>query len=149
MTGRIAAFDFGDRRIGVAVSDPTGTIADGRETIVRSGDSIPWRAILGWLDEVDATRIVVGDPIHMDGRVGERAMICRRFAEDLGERSGRPVAMQDERLTSVQAQRTLIELRPGRAKKKRKGRVEDVDRVAAVLILQAWLDGRAAREGRE
>ncbi len=145
MTGRVAAFDFGDRRIGVAVSDPTATIAEGRDTIVRSGDSVPWRAILALLEEHDVVQVVVGDPIHMDGTAGERARISRSFAEELGERADVPVAMQDERLTSVEAQRTLIETRPGRGKKKRKGRVEDVDRVAAVLILQTWLDGRAAR----
>ncbi len=145
MTGRVAAFDFGDRRIGVAVSDPTATIAEGRDTIVRSGDSVPWRAILALLEEHDVVQVVVGDPIHMDGTAGERARISRSFAEELGERADVPVAMQDERLTSVEAQRTLIETRPGRGKKKRKGRVADVDRVAAVLILQTWLDGRAAR----
>ena len=151
MTGRVAAFDFGDRRIGVAVSDPTATIAEGRETIVRSGDSVPWRAILAVLDEADAVQVVVGDPVHMDGTVGERARLTREFADELAHRCGRPVAMQDERLSSAEAQRTLIEMRPGRAKRKRKGkgREEDVDRVAAVLILQTWLDGRAAREARE
>jgi putative Holliday junction resolvase len=148
-TGRVAAFDFGDRRIGVAVSDPTATIAEGRETIVRSGHSVPWRAILGLLEESGAVQVVVGDPIHLDGTAGERALLAREFAEEVGRRSGLPVAMQDERLTSVQAQRALIETRPGRGKKRRKGRVEDVDRVAAVLILQAWLDGRAGRAGRE
>ncbi len=145
MTGRVAAFDFGDRRIGVAVSDPTATIAEGRDTIVRSGDSVPWRAILALLEEHEVVQVVVGDPIHMDGTAGERARISRSFADELGERANVPIAMQDERLTSVEAQRTLIETRPGRGKKKRKGRVEDVDRVAAVLILQTWLDGRAAR----
>jgi len=138
VSGRVVAFDLGDRRIGVAVSDPTGTIAEGRETLERSGESFPWRALLGVVEEAQAVRIVVGDPVHLDGSVGERSRISREFAEEIGRRTGLPVDLEDERLTSVQAQRTLRETRPGRGAKRR-GQ-EDVDRVAAVLILQAWLD---------
>jgi len=143
-SGRVIAFDLGDRRIGVAVSDPGRAIAEGRDTLERSGESYPWRALLAAVEEAEASRVVVGDPIHMDGSVGERARLAREFAREIGERTGLPVDLQDERLTSVQAQRTLIETRP-RGGKKRKGRREDVDRVAAVLILQTWLDAAAAR----
>lgn len=142
--GRVIAFDLGDRRIGVAVSDPMRTIAEGRDTLERSGESYPWRALLAEVEAAEASRIVVGDPVHLDGSIGERARLSRDFAREIGERTGLPVDLQDERLTSVQAQRTLIETRP-RGGKKRKGRREDVDRVAAVLILQAWLDAAAAR----
>ena len=140
MKGRVVGFDFGDRRIGVAVSDPTGTIAEGRETIERSGDSVPWRRIETLLAETEARRIVVGDPIHLDGSVGERARISREFAEEVGRRSGLPTDLQDERLTSAQAERTLRETRGKKRTRIAKG---DVDRVAAVLILQAWLDANA------
>lgn len=143
-TGRVIAFDLGDRRIGVAVSDPGRTIAEGRDTLERSGESYPWRAILAAVEEWGAARVVVGDPIHLDGSVGERARRAREFAEEIGRRTGLPVDLQDERLTSVQARRALIETRP-RSGRKRKDRREDVDRVAAVLILQAWLDASAAR----
>lgn len=153
MSGRWVGFDLGDRRIGVAVSDPTGFLAEGRETLERSGESFPWRAIEAVLEEADARGVVVGEPVNMDGSVGERAELSRRFAADLHERTGVRVELQDERLTSVQAQRMLIDTRPGggsggrKSRKKSKGkRKEDVDQVAAVLILQAWLD-RNAREG--
>jgi putative Holliday junction resolvase len=142
--GRVVGFDLGDRRIGVAVSDPMGMLAEGRDTIERSGESVPWRAILAVIEEAEAVRVVVGDPIHMDGSVGARAEISRGFAVELAERAGCPVELQDERLTTVQAQRMLIETRPGRGKKKKDKRKEDLDRAAAVLILQAWLDRNAA-----
>jgi putative Holliday junction resolvase len=138
MSERVVAFDLGDRRIGVAVSDPGGTIALGRDTLERSGESLPWRAIGAVLEEEGAARIVVGDPIHLDGSVGERARLAREFAEEAARRTGLPVELQDERLTSVQARRALIDTRPGRGRKRKER--EDVDRVAAVLILQAWLD---------
>ncbi len=141
MTGRVVGLDLGDRRIGVAVSDPFGSIAQGRDTLLRDGESYPWRAILGVVTESEAVRVVVGDPLHLDGSSGDRSQAARAFAAELEERAGVPVELQDERLTSVQAERTLRETgRTGRKKKK-----EDVDRLAAVLILQAWLDGAAAR----
>jgi putative Holliday junction resolvase len=140
--GPVVAFDLGDRRIGIAVSDADATIAFGRETVTRSGEALPWRALLAVLEREGAGGVVVGDPLHLDGSSGERSQAARRFADEMGERSGLPVALQDERLTSVQAQRTLVAVRPGRAKKKRGP--EDVDQVAAVLILQTWLDRRSA-----
>lgn len=134
MSGTVIAFDLGERRIGVAVSDPGGKIALPRPTIERSGDSWPWRALLTAVEEAHAARIVVGDPLHLDGRVSERSRISREFAEEIARRSALPVALQDERLTSVQATRALAE---GRSR-----RPVDVDRAAAILILQAWLDAR-------
>jgi putative Holliday junction resolvase len=132
------AFDLGDRRIGVAVSDPTGTLALARDTIPRSGESWPWRRILELIEENEIAEIVVGDPRHMDGSLGERSRTSRAFAEDIAKRTGLPVHLEDERLTSVQAERAL---RVGGGARK-KG---DVDRAAAILILQAWLD-RPARD---
>ena len=139
MSGRIVAFDPGDRRIGVAVSDPAGRLALPRPTLERSGESWPWRAILRVVEEAEATGIVVGDPRRMDGTVGERSRLSRDFAEELARRTGLPVELQDERLTSVEAERALAQ--DPRAKRK-KG---DVDRSAAILILQTWLDVRAVR----
>lgn len=138
-------FDLGDRRIGVAVSDPLATLAEGRETILRDGESYPWRAIVEVVREAEAVQVVVGDPLHLDGRESERSLLARAFADELKERADVPVDLQDERLTSVQAERTLVEM--GRTgKRKKRG---DVDRMAARLILQTWLDTRAARESRE
>jgi putative Holliday junction resolvase len=182
VNGRVVAFDLGDKRIGVAVSDPTGTIAEGRETLIRSGESLPWKAILALLEEWEAALVVVGDPLHLDGSAGERARLAREFAGEVSRRSGLPVDLQDERLTTVQAERALREGRGGGgggggeagwrsgggmedarrarggreragrgriASKRRRTKTEDVDRIAAVLILQTWLDRRAAREDRQ
>jgi putative Holliday junction resolvase len=138
---RAIAFDLGDRRIGVAASDPTGTIASGRDTLERSGESLPWRAILAVIEECEATHVVVGDPLHLDGTIGERARRSREFAKEVEARTGLSVELQDERLTSVQAERSLRDTHAGGGRKKnRRHAKEDVDRVAATLILQAWLD---------
>lgn len=152
MTGRVVAFDPGDKRIGVAVSDPFGTIALGRPTLERSGDSWPWRALLQVVEESEAVRVIVGDPLRMDGTAGTRSEISRKFAAEVAERTGLPVELQDERLTSVQAERGLrASGGGGRGGRNARGRQEargEVDRSAAVLILQAWLDRRAARAAR-
>ena len=132
MTGPVIAFDLGEKRIGVAVSDATGKVALPRPTIQRSGDSWPWRVLLAAVEEARAARVVVGDPLHLDGRVSERSRISREFADEIARRTSLPVDLQDERLTSVQATRALAEGRPRRP--------VDVDRAAAILILQAWLD---------
>jgi putative Holliday junction resolvase len=144
VTGRVVAFDLGDRRIGVAVSDPTATIAQPRETLRRDGEAWPWRAILALLEEEEAVQIVVGDPRHLDGSESERSRGARAFAEEIGRRSGLPVDLEDESLTSVEAERTLRKARRRRGRSRDKG---EVDRVAAAHILQDWLDARAARGG--
>ena len=138
MTGPVIAFDLGDKRIGVAISDPTGKIALPRPTIQRSGSSWPWRVLLTAVHEAQAARVVVGDPLHLDGRVSERSRMSREFADEIARRTALPVDLQDERLTSVQATRALAEGRPRRP--------VDVDRAAAILILQAWLDAHPAEE---
>ena len=140
MIGRVVAFDLGDRRIGVAVSDPTGTLASGRDTLLRDGEAWPWRAILGVIEEEEAVRVVVGNPRHMSGEASDRTAMSEAFAAELRERSGLPVDLQDERLTSVEAERQLRD--SGRSKKKKRDKGE-VDRAAAVLILQTWLDTQA------
>jgi len=139
--GRVIAFDLGERRIGYAVSDPTGFIADRSDVIPRSGESFPWRAILAVIEEAEATRIVVGDPLRLDGTVGERSRLAREFAAEVARRSGLPVDLEDERLTSFEAESILRET--GHPRRRRaKG---DVDRKAAELILQAWLDEHETR----
>ena len=136
MKGPVVAFDLGAKRIGAAVSDAEGRFAFARETLERSGDSWPWKRILELIRASEATQVVVGDPRHMDGRSGDRSRLSQEFARELAERTGLPVHLEDERLTSVQAERALRE--GGGAR--RKG---DVDRSAAILILQAWLDRHA------
>ncbi|MCA9752287.1 MAG: Holliday junction resolvase RuvX [Gemmatimonadetes bacterium] len=138
MSGRVVAFDLGDRRIGVAVSDPTRTIAQGRETILRDGATWPWRKILAVIEETAATQVVVGDPLHFDGSTSERSRTAGEFAQELRMRSGLPVDLEDERCTSVEAERMLAKTGRGRRRRDR----GDVDRAAAILILQDWLDAR-------
>jgi len=148
VTGRVVAFDLGDRRIGVAVSDPLGVLATGRETIRRDGKAYPWRALLAVLQECEAARVVVGEPLHMDGRESDRSRAARAFAAELRERSGLPVDLEDERLTSDEAERHLARRGDGTAGGRRRRERGDVDRVAATLILQGWLDDRAAERER-
>lgn len=147
MTGRVVAFDLGDRRIGVAVSDPLGVLATGRDTIRRDGEAYPWRALLAVIEECEAVRVVVGEPLHMDGGESDRSRAARAFAAELRERTGLPVDLEDERLTSDEAERHLARSggRNGARRRRERG---DVDRVAATLILQGWLDDRAAERER-
>jgi putative Holliday junction resolvase len=140
--GRVVAFDLGAKRIGVAVSDPTGSIAEGRETIVTSGGSVPWKRVLEVVTEAGAERVVVGDPVCLDGTLGEGSRRARDFREQLERRAGVRVELFDERFTSVEARRSLR--MTGRSRKREKA---DVDRAAATLLLQSWLDRRAARGG--
>ncbi|MDP6529565.1 MAG: Holliday junction resolvase RuvX [Gemmatimonadota bacterium] len=131
------AFDFGDRRIGVAVSDPLRIAAEALPTILRPGNTIPWKEVVRTIRRAETVQLVVGDPLQMDGTPGERSSICREFAEELGRRTSLPVDLQDERLSSVEAERTLSVDPGSRGKRQDKA---DVDRVAAILILRGWLD---------
>jgi len=140
----VIAFDLGDRRIGVAVSDPLRVLASGRDTIERDGESYPWKALLAAVAREEAVAIVVGDPLNADGSPGERSAMARAFADEIGRRSGLPVDLEDERYTSEEAERRLAEAgRPARGRPR-----GDVDRAAATLILQGWLDDRTAGRGR-
>ncbi len=156
MNGRILAFDWGERRIGWAVSDPSALIADRGGHLDRSGESVPWRAVLALVAEWEPVALVVGDPLGMSGAPGASAKAARAFADELARRSELPMEMQDERLSSVEAERILGERRAGGGRSARPargrdaaGRKAEVDRVAASLILQTWLDRRRARMARE
>jgi len=136
---RILAVDWGERRIGLAVSDPTGLIARSLPTLeVRS----PEQAVTAVLDVCRAeevARIVVGLPLRLDGSRGDAAEAAERFARLLSS-GGLPVEMWDERLTSVEAERQMREL--GERTRGRKGKV---DARAAAVLLQSYLDERGPR----
>lgn len=138
---RILALDVGTKRIGLAVSDPLGFTAQGLGVLERKG----WDRDLATLVEMArpyrVQEIVVGLPRHMDGRLGEQAEEILALARALGEALGVQVATWDERLTTVAAERLLIEADLSRRKRRRV-----VDQVAASLILQAYLDGRKKGE---
>jgi len=136
-SGRVLGLDVGQRRIGVAVSDPLGITAQGLETLQRKNK----KHDLGWLRRVireyEVGEIVVGLPLRMSGAEGTQAEKIQAFAEDLRKHFKLPVHLWDERLTSAEANRLLRETDLSIEK-----RGKAVDRMAAILILQGWMEGR-------
>jgi putative holliday junction resolvase len=137
---RVMAVDPGSKRVGLAVSDPTETIAQALATIpAEPADTLPSR-LAEIAKSQDAQRIVVGLPLRLDGTHGPEAAAARRLAHGLRQATGLPVEMVDERLTTAAAERSLIAGGVRRAKRRL-----SVDRVAATLLLQGHLDSRGAR----
>lgn len=131
--------DFGERRIGIALSDPTGTLASPLDTLTRRrGKRPPWKALEALLAGYRVERVVMGLPLGLDGEETDWCREIREAGDALGRRLGVPVEYVDERFTSVRAERAVrgIGLPRGEAEKK-----ERVDAAAAALILQRWLDG--------
>lgn len=143
MNERIVCLDIGDVRIGVAVSDPTGTIAAPVEVITRVGWTPDIRRIRAICDRYETNRILSGLPLNMNGSEGFQAEKIRVFCGKLTE-AGLQVLFQDERLTTVTAEDALIEGNVGRMERKQK-----VDKVAAAIILQQWLDAQHNKKGGE
>lgn len=141
---RIMGLDFGSKTVGVAVSDPLGLTAQGLETIKRTSEN-KLRRTLARIEELIAeyqvTAIVLGYPKNMNNTIGERAEKTLEFKEMLERRTGLPVTMWDERLTTVAATRTLIE-----GGVRRENRKEYVDMIAAEYILQGYLDSLERKE---
>jgi putative Holliday junction resolvase len=132
--------DFGERRTGVALSDPTGTLASPMETIERrTGQRLPLKALEEIARTHEVTHLVVGMPLDLRGEETEWAQRIRTAGDELARRLGVPVAYVDERFTSVQAQRAVRSAGLPRTERERKDRV---DRAAAALMLQGWLDRR-------
>ena len=140
MNERIVCLDIGDVRIGVAVSDPTGTIATPVEVISRIGWGPDIRKIAAVCKRYETNRILSGLPLNMDGSEGFQAQKVRSFCEQL-EKSGFSVVFQDERLSTVTAEEALIEGGISRT-----GRKQVVDKVAASVILSQWLEARKQEE---
>jgi len=132
---RILALDLGERRIGLAVSDPLGLTAQGLKTLERRNRRHDLEAIREAAEQYEVGLILVGHPLHMSGRAGTQAGRAEAFAEELRRRLGVEVRLWDERLTTVEAQRVLRSSGIGREKRK-----QAVDRLAAVLLLQSYLD---------
>ena len=136
---RILALDVGARRIGLAISDPLGITAQGLETLQRTSK----RADLEYLEAIilknDVREIVVGHPLRLSGSASAQTAKVEEFAEQLRQRFQLPVHLWDERLTSAQAQRVLRESGISIHK-----RGQAVDRMAAVLILQSFLDSQSS-----
>lgn len=136
---RILALDVGSKTIGLAVSDPLGITAQGLPTIRRKNKRADFEALAGVLHEYAVQEIVVGDPRRMSGAAGAQSVKMSAFAEELQRRFALPVHLWDERLTSAQANRLLRETDMSIRR-----RAQVVDRLAAVLILQGFLDHRSA-----
>ena len=137
-TKRILALDVGGRRIGLAVSDALGITAQGLETLNRTNKRADLRLLGAIIREYAIAEIVIGNPLRMSGTSSSQSVKIAVFAEDLKKHFRLPVFLWDERLTSAAANRILDEA--GMSRLQRKG---VVDRMAAVLILQGFLEARS------
>ncbi len=144
---RVMGLDYGSKTVGVAISDPLGITAQGIETIRRQQEN-KLRRTLARIEELvlqyEVTEIVVGFPKNMNNTIGERAEKSLAFRDMLVRRTDLPVSMWDERLTTVQADRTLME-----SGVRREDRKDYVDKIAAVYILQGYLDAKNQNTAKE
>jgi len=138
---RILALDVGNRRIGLAVTDPLGITAQGLETLERKNKRADFAQLGRILEEFQIAEIVLGDPKHMSGDISSQSAKAAHLAEELRRRFRLPVHLWDERLTSAQANRLLRDAEVGSRR-----RARAVDRMAATLILQSFLEHRSAQQ---
>jgi putative Holliday junction resolvase len=143
---RVVGIDLGERRIGVAVSDSTGTLASPRCTIERTGDdAVAWDALAAIVEAEGARRVVVGLPLSLSGRRGPAARAAQADADALARTlapRGVTVETFDERLTTVSAARSLAASGQRGPRQRAK-----IDQAAAAVLLQAWLDAQGADGG--
>jgi len=132
---RIIGLDIGDKRIGVAISDHMGWTAQGLETIENTGKNVVHAKLQRIIDEYKPDKIIIGLPLNMNGSEGYRAELVKKFGEDIKTFYPGEIIYWDERLTTVSAHRAMID--GGVRRKKRK---QKVDQIAAILILQNYLD---------
>lgn len=132
---RVMGLDVGERTIGVAISDELGITAQPIKTILRKSREEDWKDIAALISEFSISRIVVGLPKNMDGTLGPQAHGIIKWVNRLQERVGVPVVTWDERLSTVEATNILLEADISRRKRKKV-----IDKLAAVLILQGYLD---------
>jgi putative holliday junction resolvase len=134
---RILALDFGEKNIGVALSDPMGITARGLLTLKRQSIKKDLQGIFDLVEQHDAGLVVMGHPLNMDGSRGPAAEKAEEFARRLRGRLNVVVTLWDERLSTRAAERVLLE-----GNVSRKGRQDVIDKMAAVVILQGYLDSR-------
>ena len=132
---RVLGLDVGSRRIGIAVSDPLGITAQGLETLQRQNKRLDFEKLQKLARDYAIAEVVVGFPLRMSGAEGVQAEKMHRFADELRERLQIPVHLWDERLTSAEANRLLRETDMSIQR-----RAQVVDQMAAVLILQSWME---------
>ena len=141
---RILGIDPGSVRLGLALSDPSGTIAQPLSVIIRRSEKEDLKALMQLIESEGVEEIVVGLPRLLDGRLDSAARAAQDFGDELARATGKRVEYWDERLTTVAAERYLIEQGKRRAQRRM-----DVDRMAATLMLQGYLDYRAQRRSGE
>lgn len=144
---RVMGLDFGSKTVGVAVSDSLLLTAQGVEIIRRTSENKLRQTLArieALIQEYEVGTIVLGFPKHMNNTIGDRAEKSLAFKEMLERRTGLPVVMWDERLTTVESNRTLIE-----GKVRREHRKQYVDKLAAVYILQGYLDCEGMKHGKD
>lgn len=136
---RFMGLDIGDKTIGVSMSDELGWTAQGLEVIRRKVESpeADFERLDQLISEYQVEKVIVGLPKNMNGTIGPRAELCQEFAHTLKQRTGVPIQMWDERLSTVAAERVLISADVSRKKRK-----QVIDKMAAVMILQGFLDSR-------
>lgn len=133
---RVMGIDLGDARIGIAMSDMMKIIANGYETYKRIDEETDLKHIADLIASNDVDTVVFGLPLNMDGTSGNRVETTREFADKLSQLVSARIAFQDERLTTVTAERMLISADVRRDKRK-----QVIDKIAATIILQTYLDG--------
>ena len=135
---RAVGIDLGEKRIGVAISDSGGSLATPYEVVTRTGSrDEDHRRIKAIVEEVEAEILVVGLPLSLDGTEGKAVQGARQEAEAIGQIVSVPIELHDERLTTVEAERILKEQGLDAAERR-----NVVDKVAAAILLQAWMEGR-------
>ena len=132
---RVMGLDPGDKRTGVAISDPLGWTAQGKKVIESSSFQDIIKEVKELIEQYEVEKIIVGLPRNMDGSLGERAQRVEKFIEELKSQVDIPVKAWDERLSTAQAERTLLEADLSRQRRK-----QVIDKMAAVMILQNYLD---------
>ena len=138
IAGRVMGVDYGMRRVGIAISDSMGVVATPscKLDVETMADAVTQTVAL--IAEKDVAQIVVGLPLHMNGTHGELAEAAEKFAGKVREASGLPVTMWDERLSSKEAERVLLQADTSRNKRKKV-----IDKMAAQIMLQSYLDAQA------
>jgi putative Holliday junction resolvase len=138
---RVLGLDVGERRVGIAISDPTGTIVRPLETLIRGSRDQDLAALAALVAQHDVELVVVGQPLSLNGSEGPQARRVARYADLLAERLSVPVVSWDERFTTVEAEEILLQSR-GRKKRRRARGNGSLDGIAAAVILQSYLDSR-------
>ena len=134
MKGRIMALDVGTKTIGVALSDPLGHFAQPLETLSRKGVRKDVDRLMVWMEQHQVRAVVVGLPYELDGSEARSARLARQIGDETSSRRGEPVHFVDERFSSVEAERRLLEMDVSRARRK-----TVIDQVAAMIILERYL----------